>query len=463
MKATFEIPEGHEIRGEVIRIYPTREQETKLTLLQQSLKTCWNWLCKQTQEVIDAREAYAVRYGLVAPKPQRPDYDSMSSAESKTAAEAHREAVREWSRRVYEATDKIPECSWRPKFKDMIALYSSEERPLKHDYQLLREVILGNLDEPLDIMPSAHLLQALVHTYFHSGRAAGGKGRAKNQRRKRFRRREDDMPLLVRSGDCFRLGDFTPKYERPGQHRSYNCQISFEGMKFLGKLPGRKPTGRVMQGVAISQQADGWYASVKQVVPIRQLLAAIPGSVVGVSMGLDDIAATSDGRILSNPRNHELSRQIAQMQSLESVRRPSADCTTVGRLHQKMKRRVMHQLYNELIKPLATVETIKVEASSSDVGHLPHDWDGKASNQVSVMRLGPALLKQRFGSRVREVECSDISVTCSQCGERSKESFGYRDDPMCKCANCGAEIHRRINAARNVVARAPKLLETCGT
>jgi transposase len=227
-------------------------------------------------------------------------------------------------------------------------------------------------------------------------------------------------------------------------------------MKFLGKLPGRIPTGRIMQGVAISQQADGWYAAIKQVVPIRALPEAIPGSVIGVSMGLDVIAATSDGehdRIIENPRNHDLSRKIAQMQSLESIQRPSADRTTVSRLHQKMKRRVMHQLYNELVKPLAAVEMIKVEHESSDVGHLPHEWDGKASNQISVMRLGPALLKQRFGSRVREVECYGNSVTCSRCGEKSDESFGYREDPICKCGSCGAVIHRRINAARNVASK----------
>lgn len=460
MKSNFEIPEGYEIRGEVIRIYPTRDQEERLADLQRSLKTCWNWLCKQTQEVIDAREAYAERTGLVGPRPQRPNYDGMLPDDAARAADAFFETAREWKRRVHEATNKLPQCVWRPKLSEMIAMYSTDERPLKQDYQFLREVVLQVNEWPEDaVVPSAHLLQALVHNYFSSGKAKGGKGRAKNQQRKKFRRRADEMPLVTRSDMCFELGDFTPKYENPGQHRRYNCRIKFEGMKFLGKLPGRKPSGRVMHGVAIHREPDGWYAAIKQVVPIRMLPETIPGSVVGVSMGLDVIGATSDGQIIDNPRDRELSRKIAELQALEGLTRPdSADRTTPGRLHQKARRQTKHLLYNELVKPLANIETIKVEDSSQNVGFLPHDWDGKASVKKSSMRLGPQLLKQRYGARVRVVECSDISVTCSQCGEKSTESFGYKKDPVCKCQHCGIVIHRRVNAARNVAAKHLDLL-----
>lgn len=460
MKSNLTIPEGYEIRGEVIRIYPTREQEERLVELQRSLKTCWNWLCKQTQEVIDAREAYAERTGLVGPRPQRPNYDGMSPKESSRAADAFHEVAREWKRRVHEATNKLPQCGWRPKLTDMISMYSTEERPLKQDYQFFREVVLQVKEWPEDaVIPSAHLLQAVVHHYFSGGKSKDGKGRAKGQQRKKFRRHAEDMPLVTRSDMCFELGDFTPHYERPGQHRHYNCRIKFEGMKFLGKLPGRKPTGRVLQGVAIHREPDGWYAAIRQVVPIRQLTPAIPGSVIGVSMGLDVIGATSDGHIVDNPRDRELSRKIAELQALEGLTRPrSAERTTAGRLHQKARRQARHLLYNELVKPLARIETIKVEHSSQNVGFLPHDWDGKASVKKSTMRLGPQLLKQRYGDRVREVECSEIGVRCSQCGEIEVESFAYKEDPICKCQHCGRTIHRRVNAARNVAAKPLDLL-----
>lgn len=459
----FEIAEGYEVRGEVIRLYPTREQEQRLEQLQQSLKTCWNWLCKQTQEVIDARSAYAVKQGLVGPPLVRPNYDGMEPVESKAVAETHREACREWHRRVYETTNKLDCCSWRPKLKEMIAMYSCPERPLKQDYQLLREVVLNVREWHPDYtgpIPSAHLLQALVHNYFSSGRAADNKGRAKGQHRKKFRRRDEEMPLQVRSGDCFRVGDFTPKYERPGQHRSFDCQVSFEGMKFPGKLPGRKPTGRVLEGVTIKHLPDGWYASIKQVVPVRVLPDAVPGSIVGINGGLDCIAALTlvsrddlgkpyDDRhyadfIVPNSRRHALSREIAKRQ---------AEGKPVGRLHQKMKRVTMHVVYNGIVKPLARAETIICESSSSNVGFLPHGWDDKASQQKSVMRTITRILTERFGERVREVQCFDESVTCSRSGKKDEKSWAYNPEQRCKCACCQLEWNRDVNAARNMAAK----------
>jgi transposase len=327
----------------------------------------------------------------------------------------------------------------------MIEMYSTESRPLRHDYQFMREVILGGYEWPENHpRPSAHLLQAVVHNYFTSGRAADGKGRAKGQQRKKFRRRDDDMPLVVRSGECLRVGDFTPKYEKPGQHRSYNCQIAFEGMKFLGKLPGRTPAGRILQGVAITHLADGWYASIKQIVPKRALPEAVPGSLIGMNMGLDKMVALSDGRVVENPRGHALAREISRLQSIEKP---------TGRLHQKMARIARHKLYNELVKPLATVETIKIEKLDANVGFLPHDWDGKSSNQKSCMRLAGRILKERYGDRVREVECFNVSVTCSQCGKISVDAWAYRADPVCKCPHCGLVLDRDINAARNVASK----------
>lgn len=463
----MEIPEGYEIRGEVIRIYPTREQEVRLGLLQDSLKTCWNWLCKQTQEVIDARQAYAVRHGLVGPRPQRPDYDSMTPSESKAAAERYREVCREWYRRVYETTNGIECCGWRPKLKDMIEMYSCPQRPLKHDYQFLREVVLNVREWHPDYIgpvPSAHLLQGVVHTYFHSGRAADGSGRAKGQHRKKFRRHADEMSLLVRSGEHFEVGDFTPKYEKPGQHRHYDCRIKFEGMILLGRLPGRTPSGRVVEGVAITQRADGWYAAIKQCVPKRVLLDVVPGSIVGINAGLDRIAALAltnrdelakpyDERqytemLVDNPRGHSLSRKISELQALEKP---------VGRLHQKMKRIVMHQIYNLIVKPLARIETIMAEASSSNVGFLPHAWDDRASQQKSVMRTIVRLLRERYGFRVREVECYDISVTCSRSGKKDVQSWAYNPDHQCHCMCCERDWDIDLNAARNMVGKALEL------
>lgn len=434
----YEVAEGCEIRGFKIRIYPTNEQVQMLEILESDLKKCWNWLCKQTQEVIDARCAYAIRYGLVGTRPSRPEVsEGMIPDEISFVWDKYHKDCIDWHRSVYSATDKLVCCIWRPKIKEMIEMYSTDDRPLKFDYQFFRSVVLHYEERSKDDPKlCAHAIQALVKNYF-SGRAANGGGRAKNQRRKKFRRGGDSMPLQVLSDDCFRLGDFTPKYDRTGRHKKFDCQISFNGLKIPGKLPGRPPWGRVLEGVSLCKEADGWWASIKQEIPIRKLQEPIHGTVIGIDAGLDLIVAMSDGTKVRNPREKEFSERIAGRQSMGKP---------VGRLQQKAAKHIRHLIYNEVVKPLEKTEVIKLEKLNGMIGQM-------GSRKTSSMRLVAQILKDRYRSRVREVECSFTSQDCSQCGKRSKESWSYAHGRIGSCPYCGYTEDRDVNAARNIAAK----------
>lgn len=436
---------GHEFRGLVIRLYPTEEQERQLKLIEDDLRGCWNWLVKQTEEVLNARRAYAVREGLVPQRPVRPDYDGMSPDESHSAKEAHRDACWEWERAVSKATKSLPCCAFRS-IKDEIARGGHD-----YDYQLFQSSYFRH---PEGVKLTAHMYQAMVKNYF-SGRAKDGKGLARGQRRKQFRRKCDSMPLQVRSGDCFEVGNFGSR----GANRKdavhplrpfYDCQIKFGKLKILGRLPDVRPSGRILEGVSITKHADGWYASVKQEVPIRQLPDPVQGSHVGIDVGLDCLVAFGssdgghplDGVRVKNPRERVYSERIAGRQ---------AQGKEVGRLQQAAARHVKHLIYNSVIKPIATTEVIKVEKLSPKVGQL-------GSRKTSSMRSVIQLLKSRYGDRVREVDCRYTSQTCSQCGKISKESWAYDHGPVGQCPACGYRENRDTNAARNVDAKLPILL-----
>jgi hypothetical protein len=64
----FKLKEGHEIRGFKIRLYPDKEQEEKLKEIEASVRVAWNWLVGEVESVLLAREAFAVRRGLVPPR-----------------------------------------------------------------------------------------------------------------------------------------------------------------------------------------------------------------------------------------------------------------------------------------------------------------------------------------------------------------------------------------------------------
>jgi transposase len=431
----------------MIRLYPTNEQEQTLISIENDLRSCWNWLVGQTEEVLKAREAYATRYGLVGPRPVRPNYDGMEPDESKAAKEAHYQAVCQWKSEIHTKTNELPGCSWRPSVFEMVKFYGC-----KYDYQLLQRITKEWYAEKRPegaLIPCAHAFQALVKNFIFSGKAADGSGRARGQRRKRFRKKDEAMPLQVRSGSCFELGNFGA---RGGNHPNqahplkpyYNCRVSFNGMKILGRLPAIIPDGKLVEGVSITKQADGWWASIKQQLPIRQLSPAVPGSVAGIDVGLDCLAAISDGTMapaqyVSNPREKIYAERIAGRQSMGKP---------VGRLQQRAARDVRHRIYNQVVKPLAIVETIKVERLTGRIGQM-------GSRMTSSMRMTTRILKERYSTRVREVECAYTSQDCSQCGHRSKESWSYENGKVGQCPKCGHRENRDGNASRNIALKDP--------
>jgi len=295
--------------------------------------------------------------------------------------------------------------------------------------------------EAPSVTPGAHLLQALTKNYFTF---------VEGQRCKKFRRARDPMPLQVRSGMCFELGDFGVRGHthraqpvNDGAHSFYNCQVSINGLRIKGRLPGKTPEGRVLEGVSIVKLADGWWGSVKVEVPIRILPPAIEGSVIGLDVGLDNLVAMSDGTRVANRRDRQYAERIAGRQ---------AQNLPVGRLQLAASRHTRHVIYNEIVKPLTAVETIKVEKLNARIGQM-------GSSKVSAMRTAVRLLQERYGARVREVEPAFTSQDCSQCGFRSKESWSYENGRYGQCPKCGHKEDRDVNAARNIASRPTISLE----
>jgi len=429
----------------MIRLYPDKETEEKLRLLESDARHVWNWLVKQTEEVIAARQAYAIRNGLVSAKPQAPDYVGLTPEAAKEAKETYIQQLRDWHSAVHKATDKVPECAYRS-FKDLQSHFGCE-----HDYTLLKRVDswYHEDDEERVIVGNAHFYRALTKNYFTRG---------SNQRRKKFRRSSDPMPLQVRSGECFELGNFGTRRGNP----FYDCRIKFNGLKIKGRLPGKTPEGRVLEGVSITHKADGWWASIKVEVPIRQLPPAVPGSVIGIDVGLDNIAAMSDGNIVPNIRGRIYVERIAGRQAMAAERRAQNLPTdrmeaATHRLQLAASRHMKHEIFNKVIKPLATTETIKLEQLPSKIGQM-------GSSKVSVMRFIRSSLLERYGARddkgqpvpgnrVREVEPHYTSQDCSQCGYRSKESWDYEHGRIGECPQCKYRADRDLNAARNIAAK----------
>ncbi len=432
-RSTCEVPDGFEIRGMRIRAYPTDEQTEALNVLMSEARHVWNTLCAQDDNARVARMAYAVREGLVPSPPSRPDYSGMDPDESKAAKRAYRDACFDRVREVAKAVPKTIEGYRR--LSDQI-----EAAGFSYDYQWFQCLIRGKFGSCLS---KAGVLQALGKTWqtFQKG-----------QGRKQFRRGHDDMPVRSRTGACFELGAFGERRGKP----FYDCQVTINGIKIRGRLPGKAPSGRILEGVSLRREADGWWASIREVVPVRVLTDATR-SIVGVDVGLTTMVAMSDGTKVDG-RGRDLTERVAGLQAMASAEPRGSEkwralTNRSARLQAQERRRALHTIHSLVVPAVAPYAVIAVEK-------LP-PWIGQGKDTKSSMRTVTAVIKQRFGSRVREVEPHFTSQECSQCGHRSKESWSYAHGRMGECPSCGHREHRDVNAARNIAAKCAASLVSC--
>lgn len=194
-----------------------------------------------------------------------------------------------------------------------------------------------------------------------------------------------------------------------------------------------------------------------QEVPDRVLPKPVKGTVVGIDVGLYVIAAfncemhrdekgnvlshvnpkvTKRGTLITNPRGKMFSEMIAGRQAMN---------LDTGRIHQRARRHVTHLIYNEIVKVLEYVETIRVEKLPPHIGHM-------GSDIYSVMRKIVRMLKDRYGDRVVECDPAYTSQLCSDCGHHSKVTWEFRsgESPFRTCPVCGSHKHRDHNAACNI-------------
>jgi transposase len=425
------------LRGYKFRIYPTAEQVTELRRIQELQRLIWNWNARESNTVYRVREAWAVRYGHAAPfvdwrsfaaERGAPDmYPKDGTAEQQAA---WRQCRRDWESYCVERRKKIDAAA-----KDQPALaYRSlkdwcQHLGVKQPYQLFGRVLAWHGYEAHGL--HAHTLQALEKTIYSKGT-------------KRIRKRAADMPIRTRSGDCLELGSFGLRRGAP----FYNARVSINGMKILGRSHRDLSGLQVMQGVAIREEADGWYASVRVHFPERALPEPVRGTAVGIDVGLVYLAAvvdTVDARDpsglalrLENPRGAEFAERVAGRRALD---KPTARIEQRG---ARQSRELCYRLARDL--ELHEFEFVFVEALPADIGQ-------RGDSRLSCMRMLVEILKDKLGDRVREVRPEYTSQECSQCGHRSKESWSCGGSRIGKCPRCGHSEDRDINAARNILRK----------
>lgn len=206
-----------------------------------------------------------------------------------------------------------------------------------------------------------------------------------------------------------------------------------------------------LRGGSFSEDARGrWYLNVCVDVPEfvgPQVPPALPQLEVGVDLGLKQLAAISDGKLIGAPHFYrELEGALALAQRAGKKDRVRA-------IHAKITNRrkdFLHKCSTALVKRSSAIFVGNVSASSM----------ARSKNAKSVLDAGWSALRtmlrykcDRAGVWFDEVDEAYSTQTCSRCksrtGPQGREGLGIRE---WTCSGCGATHGRDVNAARNILA-----------
>ncbi|WP_158057901.1 RNA-guided endonuclease InsQ/TnpB family protein [Halorussus halophilus] len=182
------------------------------------------------------------------------------------------------------------------------------------------------------------------------------------------------------------------------------------------------------------------------------------GTVLGVDLGIENLAVTSTGRFGSGAELTHVREQYEQRRSnLQKTGTRSAHRTlsTMSRRERRFANDTLHCTSNELVEEAQSQQCgiIAFENLEGITDRLPgattfHTWAFRRLREFVEYKA------EEVGIRVVTVNPRNTSKQCSQV---SCESVSAKNRPVqhrFECTECGYEVHADYNAAKNIGLRA---------
>jgi putative transposase len=264
-----------------------------------------------------------------------------------------------------------------------------------------------------------------------------------------------------------------PKFKKKGQKDSFRVDgwllVDYNTVQIpnIGKIKlkeyGYATDKRIqLSSATISRDVDRWFVSFfiknNQVIPtLPDLSTCQESEIVGVDLGIKELAVTSDGQTFENPKAYQkylkrlkrYQRQVSRKQKGSNSRKNSA--LKLSRLHRKI-RNIRKDNINKL-----TTSVAKTKPKLIVIETL------KPKNMMKNHNLAGSIADAAFGEIKRQFEYKSewsgihlvkapqfyaSSKFCSCCG--AKKNDLKLSDREWKCSSCGAEHDRDFNASQNL-------------
>ena len=265
---------------------------------------------------------------------------------------------------------------------------------------------------------------------------------------------------------------YSTNFTAPKAGDPYGLKLPRIGRVHCAENVYKRVNGARLIRITVSRRAGHWYASLTvEREPAAPASASAPkGGVVGVDLGVKNLATLSNGTVIPNPRalgtrlkalrkaQQALSRKV-----VGSARRESAK-KHVARLHARVTDARMDAINKATTMIASKYGTVCIEdlnvagmlknrslarsVSDAALGEFRRQLEYKTARSGAV----PRVVDRWFAS----------SKTCSGCGSvKAKLSLSER---TYMCEDCGLVLDRDLNAAINiqVAGSAPETLNAHG-
>ena len=213
------------------------------------------------------------------------------------------------------------------------------------------------------------------------------------------------------------------------------------------------PNGFVVKQVRILRKADRWYATVTIQSEVSVPDAVASGHAIGVDVGLEKFLATSDGKLVRNPRffvelqsklkllQRRLSRKKKRSKNYEKAR------IKVARMHHKIDNARKNFHFQEAHSLCNQADMIFME--DLDYRVMAKGFLGKHSLDAGFgqFRTLVKYVSWKRGKYFDVVDAKGTSQECPMCGATVKKDLSVR---VHQCPQCGYTTDRDVAAGQNI-------------
>jgi putative transposase len=218
--------------------------------------------------------------------------------------------------------------------------------------------------------------------------------------------------------------------------------------------------------VTLKRDCGKWYVVFSNTVEIEPLSPS--DKQVGIDVGIESFAVTSDGEFIENPRYLKISQRRLRIAQRKVSRRKNGSYNRrkavklLAKLHLKIRNQrkdFAHKVSRQIVDTYGFIAVEDLHINNMVKNHHLAQSINDAGWGDFINLLS---YKAEWASRkLAKVKPHGTSQMCSVCGLKVPKDLSIR---MHHCPNCGISLHRDFNAALNILALGRSVWDiTCDT